>query len=68
MAKTFLDFSIFLTQAQAISMENIGFPGGSLLESLPANAGDRCLVPDWGTSHIPVEELSLCTTAIATVV
>ena len=27
-----------------------GFPGGSVLKKLPANAGDKGLIPAWGNS------------------
>ena len=30
-----------------------GFPGGALVESLPANAGDTGSSPDLGKSHMP---------------
>ena len=30
-----------------------GFPGGSVVKNLPANAGDVVLIPDPGRSHIP---------------
>ena len=30
-----------------------GFPGGSVVKNLPANAGDTGLIPDWGRSHLP---------------
>ena len=30
-----------------------GFPGDSAVKNLPANAGDRSLIPGWGGSHIP---------------
>ena len=29
-----------------------GFPGGSGVRNLPANAGDACLIPDRGRSHM----------------
>ena len=28
----------------------MGFPGGSVVKNLPANAGDVCLIPDLGRS------------------
>ena len=31
----------------------VGFPGGAVVESLPANAGDTGLSPGLGRSHIP---------------
>ena len=30
-----------------------GFPGGSVVKTLPANAGNRGLIPDLGRSHMP---------------
>ena len=32
---------------------NEGFPGGSVVKNLPANAGDTALIPDPGRSHMP---------------
>ena len=31
----------------------VGFPGGAVVESLPANAGDTGLSPGLGRSHMP---------------
>ena len=46
-----------------------GFPGGAVVESLPANAGDTGLGPGLGRSHMPRSNwarepqlLSLCST------
>ena len=30
-----------------------GFPGGSVVKNLPANAGDMVLIPDPGRPHMP---------------
>ena len=30
-----------------------GFPGGSVVKNLPANAGDTGSIPDLGRSHVP---------------
>ena len=30
---------------------NKGFPGGSVVKNLPANAGDTALIPESGRSH-----------------
>ena len=30
-----------------------GFPGGAVVENLPANAGDACSSPGLGGSHVP---------------
>ena len=32
--------------------EKKGFPGGSVVKNLPANAGDMGLIPDPGRSHM----------------
>ena len=32
---------------------NRGFPGGTVVENLPANAGDIGLSPGLGRSHMP---------------
>ena len=29
------------------------FPGGTVVENPPANAGDTCLIPGRGRSHMP---------------
>ena len=40
-----------------------GFPGGSVVKSLSANAGDTGLIPDPGRSHMPyMEQQGLCST------
>ena len=31
----------------------LGFPGGSVVKSLPAKAGDLGLIPGLGRSHVP---------------
>ena len=36
----------------------LGFPGGAVVENLPANAGDTGLSPGLGRSHIAAEQLS----------
>ena len=42
----------------------VGFPGGAVVKSPPANAGDMGSSPGPGRSHIPhaAEQLSLCAT------
>ena len=42
-----------------------GFPGGSVVKNLSANAGDKVLTPDPGRSHMPrvPQLLSLCSRA-----
>ena len=32
---------------------NVGFPGGAVVENLPANAGDTGSSPGLGRSHMP---------------
>ena len=39
--------------------KNLGFPGGSVVENLPANAGDTGSSPDLGRSHMLAERLGL---------
>ena len=41
-----------------------GFPGGSVIKNLPANAGDTGSIPDQGRSHMMWSKLNLCTTTI----
>ena len=36
-----------------VKMKAEGFPGGAVVESLPANAGDTGLSPGRGRSHVP---------------
>ena len=33
--------------------ENVGFPSGSVVKNLPANAGDMGSIPGPGRSHMP---------------
>ena len=37
----------------ALKKEILGFPGGAVAESLPANAGDTGSSPGLGRSHMP---------------
>ena len=47
------------------SQENTeSFPGGSVIENLPANAGDTGLIPCSGKIPHTLEPLSLCATTI----
>ena len=34
-------------------MAVLGFPGGTVVENLPASAGDTCSSPGPGRSHMP---------------
>ena len=38
---------------EAVLRSNSGFPGGAVVESLPANAGDMGSSPGLGRSHMP---------------
>ena len=38
---------------KAIYEKPTGFPGGAVVENLPANAGDTGLSPGLGRSHMP---------------
>ena len=42
-----------------------GFPGGSVVKNLPANAGDKGSITGLGRAHIP--QLSPCATTAETV-
>ena len=37
----------------SLKVEIVGFPGGAVVESLPANAGDTGSSPGLGRSHMP---------------
>ena len=37
----------------ALNVNGLGFPGGAVVESLPANAGDTGSGPGLGGSHMP---------------
>ena len=43
-------------------MEALGFPGGAVVGSPPANAGDTGSIPGPERSHMPQKQLSPCTT------
>ena len=47
-----LGIRIFITALFKIA-EIWGFPGGALVENLPANAGDTGSSPGLGRSHMP---------------
>ena len=40
-------------QSTVTKMHNSGFPGGAVVENLPANAGDTGSSPGLGRSHMP---------------
>ena len=41
------------TEKAIIQKESWGFPGGAVVENLPANAGDTGASPGLGRSHMP---------------
>ena len=43
----------FLTFKRRLKMPLLGFPGGAVVENLPANAGDTGSSPGLGRSHMP---------------
>ena len=47
---TILNFSFFFCKMVG---KNPGFPGGAVVENLPANAGDTGSSPGLGRSHMP---------------
>ena len=53
----FLPIFILLLNIQKKSVVNnglvLGFPGGAVVENLPANAGDTGSSPGLGGSHMP---------------
>ena len=42
-----------MTSILKVKTEAWGFPGGAVVESLPANAGDTGSSPGLGGSHMP---------------
>ena len=40
-------------ELRLIMMGEVGFPGGTVVKNLPANAGDTGLTPGPGKSHMP---------------
>ena len=43
----------FNKELENIKRTRQGFPGGAVVENLPANAGDTGLSPGLGRSHMP---------------
>ena len=46
-------FSLNSPSTVIIKTPVLGFPGGAVVENLPANAGDVGLSPGLGRSHMP---------------
>ena len=44
---------LFKSSAHFLKTGLLGFPGGAVVESLPANAGDTGSSPGLGGSHMP---------------
>ena len=44
---------IYTMEYYSVIKKRMGFPGGAVVESLPANAGDTGLSPGLGRSHMP---------------
>ena len=54
----FIVISLLFSKAVSVAMglsknNNRGFPGGAVVENLPANAGDTGSSPGLGRSHMP---------------
>ena len=47
------DENIVISAEDAIKKLQGGFPGGTVVENLPANAGDTGSSPGLGRSHMP---------------
>ena len=43
----------FLNKSEKYKKDKEGFPGGAVVENLPANAGDTGSSPGLGRSHMP---------------
>ena len=48
-----LKFGILINIIASLRVDSLGFPGGAVVESLPANAGDTGSSPGLGGSHMP---------------
>ena len=51
--KTYISFSFASLQSVSLKTTLQGFPGGAVVENLPANAGDTGSSPGLGRSHMP---------------
>ena len=50
--KTELEESNSLTSDCTTKLQSLGFPGGSVVKNVPANAGETGSIPGWGRSHM----------------
>ena len=48
-----MSHAVGLEELILLKMAILGFPGGTVVENLPANAGDTGLSPGLGRSHMP---------------
>ena len=44
-------YIIYPYPLKLLVIKEVGFPGGSMVKNLPANAGDLCSIPGLGRSH-----------------
>ena len=53
--RKFIAIQSYLKKQQTSQIKNLtlGFPGGAVVENLPANAGDTGSSPGLGRSHMP---------------
>ena len=45
--------TLMMTINPVLKFQVVGFPGGAVVENLPANAGNTGLSPGLGRSHMP---------------
>ena len=48
-----LKYNSYNTKFTHLNYPTLGFPGGTVVENLPANAGDMGSSPGLGRSHMP---------------
>ena len=53
MTRSVQGFSLTMLSIQPLRVSNMGFPGGAVVENLPADAGDMGSSPGLGRSHMP---------------
>ena len=51
--KTTMRYHFIPTSMTKVKKSDRGFPGGAVVENLPANAGDTGSSPGLGRSHMP---------------